>query len=207
MWNGIRMAVLGGIFLAGCGSPATAPDPQPLVQAEPPTSAAKDSPPEGQPLTATTATDPRTDATATAQLFLVHLNAGESDAAFALMALSEKMPKPFIDGERKQLDRISADMKAGTWHMSFVEIHTDGVGAVAVVNEDIKKGKPAFDLDPLFLVHLNGQWSIVPGLTQPKNASTLLTETEFTAFKNLAPWYDAREKELKAIHLSAPHEK
>lgn len=140
---------------------------------------------------------PRTDPAATAKLFLEHVHAGRAADAFRMFAVNEKMPKPFVDEERGDLQRLSVPAKAGTWHMTFVEVHVEGAGAVVIVNEDVKCGKPSFDLDPLYLVRLDGQWWIVPGMTKHRPASVLLSKEEYAAFKALEEWFKKRKRELQ----------
>ena len=142
---------------------------------------------------------PRTDPAATAKLFLEHLHTGRAADAFQMLAINEKMPKPFVDDERGDLERLSVPAKAGTWHMAFVEVHVEGAGAVAVVNEDLKRGRESFDLDPLYLVRLDGQWWIVPGMTRHSPASMLLSEQEYAVFKGLEEWFKKRKQELKDV--------
>jgi len=140
---------------------------------------------------------PRTDPAATAKLFLEYLHTGRAADAFQMFAINEKMAKPFVDDERGDLERLSVPAEAGTWHMAFVEVHVEGAGAVAVVNEDVKRGRPSLDLDPLYLVRLDGQWWIVPGMTRHSPASVLLSEEEYAVFKALEEWFKKRKQELK----------
>ena len=142
-------------------------------------------------------TSPGTDAATTAKLFLQHLHAGRATEAFQMCAINEKMHKLFVDHERDNLKRLSVPAKAGTWHIAFVEVHVEGAGAVAVVNEDVKRGRPSFDLDPLYLVRLEGQWWIVPGMTKHRPASVLLSQEEYAVFKTLEEWFKKRKQELK----------
>jgi len=138
----------------------------------------------------------RTEAGTTAKLFLEHLHAGNVADAFQMFAVNEKMPKPFLDHERSVLERISGAAKAGTSRTVFIEVRVEGMGAVAVVNESVKRGKPSFDLDPLYLVRLDGTWWIVPGETEYAPVSVLLPEEKCAVFKTLEAWFKNRKQEL-----------
>ena len=140
----------------------------------------------------------QSDPAKTAKRFLELLHAGKAAEAFELCAVSDKMPKPFLEDERGDLERISAPMKAGTWRIAFVEIHAKGAGAVAVTNESTKRGEPSFDLDPLYLVLLKGKWWVVPGVTKHKAASLLLPPEDYKVFESLEEWFRKRKQELAA---------
>ncbi|KKM16818.1 hypothetical protein LCGC14_1681980 [marine sediment metagenome] len=149
------------------------------------------------------ARSPSAGPAATAKLFLEHLHAGRAADAFQMYAINEKMSKRLVDEERSDLERISVPAKAGTWHLAFIEVHVEGAGAVAVVNEDVKRGQPSFDLDPLYLVRLEGQWWIIPGMTKHDPASVLLSEEEYAVFNSLEQWFKTRKHELKKAKTGA----
>jgi len=134
---------------------------------------------------------------ATVEFFLEHLHAGRPADAFRMCAVNEKMPKAFLEDEQEDLRKLSEELTAGTWHISFVEVHVEGPGAVGVVNEDIKNGKPSIDYDPIYLVCLEGKWWIVPGVYNYRAASVLLPEKEYAVFDRLKKWFKKRKRELK----------
>jgi len=138
------------------------------------------------------------DPAKTAKLFLELLHAGKAAEAFQLCAVNDKMPKPFVEDEKGDLERISVPMKAGTWRIAFVEVHKKGAGAIVVIDTSVKRGKPSFDLDPLYLVLLNGKWWVVPGVTKHKPASLVLPPEDYAVFESLEEWFKKRKQELIA---------
>ncbi len=113
-----------------------------------------------------------------------------------MCAINGKIPKWQIDNTARNLERLSDPGYVGTWHTSLVEIHAEGPGAVAVLNEDVKDRKPSFDIDPLYLVRLDGRWWILPDMTRYDAASPLLSAEDYAVYDSLEKWYKAREQEL-----------
>jgi hypothetical protein len=132
----------------------------------------------------------------TAKQFLFYLHNGRPDDAFRMFAINEKMSAAFVEDERGDLERISQPATAGTWRLEFVDVHTQGPAAVAVINESIKRGKPAFDLDPLYMVYFDDQWWVVPGMTRHGPASAFLPDEEYAIFDVLEKWFQQRKMEL-----------
>ncbi len=136
-------------------------------------------------------------AAAAANKFVDSLNQGDSYTSSELFATYEKMPKEIMAQEVRKLGRIAQSCKRKEWHFSYVELGVAGNCAVAIVCEDVKRGKAAYDLDPLFMVRQEGDWKVVPGMSDLEYAEVLVSEDELEQLKQCQRWFEERKEELE----------
>lgn len=145
---------------------------------------------------ATVATAEGDSAEVIAKRFCEHLNAGRGREAGAMLYFVATAPKIWVDRELGTVNNLSTAGGSGQSHFTLVDIRTQGVAAVAVVNADKKLGQPTTDYDPVYLVKINGQWWLVPHLNNIKYAHPLVSQEEFAAFTDLEQWFRTRKSDL-----------
>jgi len=88
-----------------------------------------------------------------------NLRAGKVSEAMGLMAPVEGYPD---QRTRERLEYLAEDLAAGRWDIAVLDAVQFRDYAVVVTHERIQAGKPARDLDPVFLVRAEGIWRLSP---------------------------------------------
>ena len=136
------------------------------------------------------------EAEVVAKKFVNSLNNGNSSSASRLFATSDKLPQEVLVREIRDLAKIARSCKEQKWHFSYVELIVVGSCAAAIVCEDVKRGEPAYDLDPLFMVRQGNGWKVVPGMSNLRYAEVILTESEFGQLEQCQKLFKDRKVEL-----------
>ena len=100
------------------------------------------------------------------------------------------------------------DLAATGWTLEILEEKISGDCAVIVANEKKVGGsEDALNIDPAFLIKQNGEWKVMPSLTEwnlldrvpadKQPASMKLDETKVAAYKELEKWFDERSNALR----------
>lgn len=100
------------------------------------------------------------------------------------------------------------DLAATGWTLEILDEKISGDCAVVLCNDKkIEDSKEAFDPDPAFLIKQNGEWKVMPGLTEwnllervpahKQPASMKLDENKVATYKKLEEWSDERGKALR----------
>lgn len=88
------------------------------------------------------------------------------------------------------------DLTGSGWDFEIIEEKIEGDCAVVVINESKKEGKKAFDLDPAFLIKQDGEWRVLPDVTDWKIVKKVAKD-KAASFEKLVVWFDKRSDQLK----------
>ncbi len=88
------------------------------------------------------------------------------------------------------------DLTGKGWDFEIVEEKIEADCAVVVINESKKGGQKAFDLDPAFLIKQDGEWRVLPEVTDWKVAKKVAGD-KVGSFEKLSTWFETRSVELK----------
>jgi len=96
------------------------------------------------------------------------------------------------------LSRMSEGFADGSTKNEVLSGHIIDNCAVVLINESMKKGKPAFDIDPFYLKKFNGSWKISSRVTDPLPLITSKEENDI--FTKLKAWYKQQKATLIKQH-------
>jgi len=130
------------------------------------------------------------------------LKAGDVDLAISMLALVEMK----TSGENKELhqymkNKLSKHSKRfveGKWDLKVLEHRIIGDCAVVIANEYLKEGRPAFDLDGIYLIKREGSWRITWNCFKQKYDGASPSQLE--RLQKLRSWCKKRKSVLNAIH-------
>ena len=107
----------------------------------------------------------------------------------------EGLPEEATDYFKAKVQKF-IDLTGKGWDFEIVEEKIEGDCAVVVINESKKEGKKAFDLDPAFLIKQEGEWRVLPEVTDWKIAKKVAT-AKVASFEKLSTWFETRSEEIK----------
>jgi hypothetical protein len=111
---------------------------------------------------------------------------GNFDKAWALEAKNLELP-PNLQEEERKIAKANFDRNGGEVSLEVLAEKVEGDCAAFAVNESKKDGRPAFDLDPIYLLKQEGGWKILPNPGQLKYVAPEKVE----AFAKLEAWFKA----------------
>lgn len=124
--------------------------------------------------------------------FRQHVIDGDLEAAWSLTAQSDKFEQAFVDRERSMLEELCGGVPAGlTWRI--VETKVIGSAGVSVFTIEDTSG---VDPDPCYLVLLDGEWKVIPGMKKYDPALLVLGDEHRIAYEQLAGWYQMQHAKL-----------
>ena len=150
----------------------------------------------------TPSSSPQKEVQTAIETFLAHIHAGRADEAFAMTAYSKDIPQWDLDNNKDIIYRFSEGAAQGNWHYTLLDVHVEGIGAVGLMNEDIKEGRSTFDIDPIYLARLDNQWRIILDITKYEHALPLLSPQDYAVYESLEQWYETRKEEVIQTHKS-----
>lgn len=108
----------------------------------------------------------------------------------------------YLKSRIERILKISAD----GWSFDIVEEKVISDCAVVLINESVKDGKKAFDIDPVFMIKQGADWKVMPNITawdmskripvDQQPASMKFDEPKIEAFKALEKWSEERKQAL-----------
>jgi hypothetical protein len=107
----------------------------------------------------------------------------------------DRLPKEATEYFKAKVQRF-IDLTGKGWDFEIIEERVEGDCAVVVINESKKEGKKAYDLDPAFLIKQDGEWRVLPEVTDWKIAKKV-AEDKVSSFEKLSTWFETRSEELK----------
>lgn len=120
------------------------------------------------------------------------------ESAWKLTVRFEGLPDHITEEQKKDIRRLIEITNNG-WSFDILEEKTEGDCAALVADESMKNGKPAFDIDPIYLIKQDGEWKIFSDLTQWDSAKQFAKDKVDTLTK-LEVWFKARKAELRKKH-------
>lgn len=152
--------------------------------------------------------DQRPAALAAVEALRTALRSGDAAAAVALT---------FDNGDariraetQRQLAAMALEHAAGRSGFTILEAHLDGDAGFVLIDEDLKDGKPATDIDPIPLVRRDGRW-LALGDATPTDAALGLDAATIEAFARLRTVIKERKAPLseerrarRAVPAAAP---
>jgi hypothetical protein len=136
--------------------------------------------------------DDRPSPIETTRVFFEALRFGKPNEALQMIARAEGMS---VESVKKRLSDLSDAMTKGEWDVEVLEHKQEVNCAVAVVNEKIKRARPAFELIPCYLIHQDGGWKVSPR-TADYGCLARDDRTLLARFKRLEEWFEERKREL-----------
>ncbi len=109
---------------------------------------------------------------------------GNFDKAWALEVKNLNLPQNLQEEERK-IAKANFDRNGGEISVEVLAEKIAEDCAAFAVNESRKEGRPAFDLDPIYLLKQDGGWKIFTNPGQLKNVAPEKAE----AFAKLEAWF------------------
>ena len=128
---------------------------------------------------------------AVASSFFSALRRNKTDEAGRLIAVFPKVPGDFM---KRRIEVMASRMSAGRWDSQVISGRAVGGAAVVIINEGLKSGQQAFDIDPVYLIRQKESWRILPKLTRYNRPYFEFSERQIAEFQQLEKWY----KEQKA---------
>jgi hypothetical protein len=122
----------------------------------------------------------------TLDAWLKACQAGNFDKAWALEVKNLKLPQNLQEEERK-IAKANFDRRGGETSVEVLAEKVEGDCVAFAVNESRKGGRPAFDLDPIYLLKQDGGWKILTNPGQLENAAPEKAED----FAKLETWFKA----------------
>lgn len=107
---------------------------------------------------------------------------------------------PWVAEVHDRYDQMSAYLQAGRYDFVPLESNTRGRCAVVIINENRKHYRPAFDLDPAYMIREADGWKLLASLTSYDDRLHVLTQADLANFAELQKWYEGREAEISAQH-------
>lgn len=107
----------------------------------------------------------------------------------------EGIPGEATEYLKKRVQRI-IDLLSGEYDFEIIEEKIENNCAVIVINESLKGGEKAFDLDPVYLIKQDGEWKVMPDFTDWRIAEEVAKD-KVESYKKLKMWFNKRKGELK----------
>lgn len=112
-----------------------------------------------------------------------------------------------VNNYLKSLVRKVFKLSKEGWSFEILEEKISGDCAVIILNEIKEPGQNGLNIDPAFLIRQNGEWKVMPKLTQwdvsaripagQQPASMKLDEKKIAAYQELEKWVDERTEALQ----------
>jgi hypothetical protein len=100
--------------------------------------------------------------------------------------------------------RLAADlvrrMAAREFDFRVIDARADAGVAVAVIDECVKRGATAFDIDPLWMVESGAGWTVLMSVSVPTDSAALSSPDHRAQAARLAAWFEQRKQALEADH-------